>query len=69
MKKYLEVIEQVEDLAQQPQMFRIEVADVEDAKKQYEKIKNLFENINHIKQIHNCKHDDNEACELEFLEI
>jgi hypothetical protein len=64
MKKYLEIIEEVDEPEEgQPQMLRVEVSSEKDARDKYEEYKSLFK-CKYKAKIHECNHTKgkNEKC-------
>ena len=64
---YLEIIEQPNTIEKIPQTIRIEVTDKTDAMNRLILFEPLFADMNYIKQIHYCKHEEKEKCILETL--
>lgn len=67
MITYLEILEQPDTIEKTPQTIRIEVTDKADAISRLSLFVPLFEGMNYIKQVHYCKHEENEKCALEAL--
>ena len=64
---YLEIIEQPDTIEETPQTIRLKVADKAEAIEKLLIYEPLFEGIDYIKQVHYCKHEENEKCVLEAL--
>ena len=64
---YLEIIEQPDTIEETPQQVKIKVADKPEALGKLGLFEPLFDGMNYIKQIHYCKHEENEKCVLEAL--
>ena len=67
MITYLEIIEQPDIIEETPQTIRLKVADKNEAIEKLPLYEPLFEGMNYIKQVHYCKHEENEKCVLEAL--
>lgn len=67
MITYLEIIERPDTIEEIPQEIKIKVADRADAISRLSTFEPLFEDMSYIKQIHYCKHEENEKCVLETL--
>jgi hypothetical protein len=68
MKKYLEIIEIVEDeTINQPQMLRIEVESFDEAKQKYLEYKDVFESLTTKAQYHEHDHENNIPCVIKQI--
>lgn len=67
MITYLEIIEQPDTIEETPQVVRLKVADKNEAIEKLLLYESLFEDMNYIKQVHYCKHEEQQKCVLEPL--
>ena len=71
MHLYLEIVQQLstdEELTQQPQTMRVEVADEDKGLNYYKLVKGLYSDIDYIAQFHYCYHEEGLPCQVKVIE-